>query len=133
MPLFPICCLWSTGIHTFRLRSFLHVRAASAILTRMQNGGKSYNPQGSCPCERYNGLIWKTIQLAASTRKCSINNWENLLPVCHQITIMYSHQCLPTRKISTPPMMEFSLDFTSHLALSTRYGSTEMPHSLYQT
>ena len=92
------CCLLQSlkyhHIYAFRSRGFLHVWAALTILTRVENDCKSDNPQGNGQCEQYNGLIWKTIQLAASTHHCSINNWQNLLPVA--LYAIRSSLCMAT-------------------------------------
>ena len=39
-----------------------------------------YNPEGNGQIERYNGIIWKAIELAAASRELNIKNWENVLP-----------------------------------------------------
>ena len=39
-----------------------------------------YNPQGNGQIEKYNGTIWKAVQLAASSKNIDICNWEILLP-----------------------------------------------------
>jgi transposase InsO family protein len=38
-----------------------------------------YNPTGNSQCERYNGIIWKTITLALETRKLPVTHWEDVL------------------------------------------------------
>ncbi|KAG8189768.1 hypothetical protein JTE90_017685 [Oedothorax gibbosus] len=40
----------------------------------------AYNPQGNGQVERYNGIIWKTIQLALKTKQMQIERWEERLP-----------------------------------------------------
>ena len=45
-----------------------------------------YNPQGNGQCERYNGVIWKGIELALESKKLQRSNWEQVLPqVLHSI------------------------------------------------
>ena len=38
-----------------------------------------YNPEGNGQCERYNGIIWKTVQLACASKNLNIENWEVVL------------------------------------------------------
>lgn len=58
-----------------QLRQFLQERRIATSRTT------PYNPKGNGQCERYNSIIWKTVQLAASNNGCLIDNWEDLLPV----------------------------------------------------
>ena len=58
-----------------QLRQFLQERRVAI------NRTTPYNPKGNGQCERYNSIIWKTVQFAASNNGCSIDNWEDLLPV----------------------------------------------------
>ena len=39
-----------------------------------------YHPQGNGQCERYNGIIWKTVRLYAHSHKLDISDWEEILP-----------------------------------------------------
>ncbi|XP_042221042.1 uncharacterized protein LOC121865597 [Homarus americanus] len=39
-----------------------------------------YNPRGNGECERYNGIIWKTITLALRSKNIVETNWESVLP-----------------------------------------------------
>jgi len=63
-----------TSFMSGQLRQFLHERGVATSRTT------PYHPQGNAQCERYNGIIWKTIQLATANRKCPISHWEELLP-----------------------------------------------------
>ena len=40
-----------------------------------------YNPQGNGQVERYNGVIWKSIELALYSEKLDKTLWEHVLPV----------------------------------------------------
>lgn len=39
----------------------------------------AYNPQGNGQCERYNGIIWRTIQLSLKSQRLRIDQWESVL------------------------------------------------------
>lgn len=39
-----------------------------------------YNPAGNGQVERFNGIIWKSVELALKTRKLEISKWESVLP-----------------------------------------------------
>ena len=39
-----------------------------------------YHPIGNGQCERYNGIIWKTVRLLLHSHKQDISNWESMLP-----------------------------------------------------
>ena len=59
---------------------------------------KPYHPQGNGHCQRFNGIIWKTVKLCANSHKQSIMEWESILPVAlHSI-----HSLLCTRTNATP-------------------------------
>ena len=55
------------------LRTFLHSQGIATSNTT------PYHPQGNGQCERYNGVIWKTVQLALKSKGLSINCWEDVL------------------------------------------------------
>lgn len=62
------------------LKSFLTSLGISTSRTT------AYNPQGNGQVEKYNGIVWKTIQLALTSRKMEIRYWEELLqPALHSI------------------------------------------------
>ena len=50
-----------------------------------------YNPRGNGQVERYNGIIWKGIQLKLHSQNLPIENWESALPsVLHSIRTLIS-------------------------------------------
>ena len=44
------------------------------------SNSSKYNPRGNSQVERYNGVIWKAIQLALSSKKLPLTHWEIVLP-----------------------------------------------------
>lgn len=62
-----------TSFLSRELTSYLHERGIATSLTT------PYNPQGNGQTERYNGIIWKTIQLALRSRNLKTNQWEMVL------------------------------------------------------
>ena len=40
----------------------------------------AYNPQGNGQVERYNGIIWRAVQLSLDTNNLSTTHWEEVLP-----------------------------------------------------
>jgi transposase InsO family protein len=52
------------------IRHFLAIHAIA------QSRTNPYNPQGNGQCERYNGILWKSILLALKTRNRHITKWE---------------------------------------------------------
>lgn len=39
-----------------------------------------YNPKGNGQCEKYNGVIWKAVELALKSKGLPIHRWEQVLP-----------------------------------------------------
>ena len=67
------------------LRTYLHSRGIATSRTT------PYNPQGNGQCQRYNGIIWKTITLALKSRKLPTTHWESVLPdALHSIRSLIS-------------------------------------------
>lgn len=65
-------------IHSDRGAAFMSAELKSFLT---QNGIATsrttpYNPRGNGQCERYNGIIWKTVMLALKTRNMNTNQWE---------------------------------------------------------
>ncbi|XP_068235686.1 uncharacterized protein [Palaemon carinicauda] len=65
-----------------------------------------YNPRGNGQVERYNGIIWKTIQLALRTRNLDVSKWEVVLPdALHSIRSLLctSTNCTPHERFLKHP------------------------------
>ena len=76
----------------FGMPAYIHSDRGSAFISEemqsflRQNGVSSskstpYNPRGNGQCERYNGVIWKTITLALKSINKGTAHWESVIPV----------------------------------------------------
>ena len=69
-------------IHNDRAQDFL----SSEVKTYLNSKGiamsktSRYNPRGNGQAERYNGIIWKTVRLALTSKKMPLASWESVLP-----------------------------------------------------
>ena len=75
-------------IHTDRGSSFMskELREYLTSLGIATSRTTPYNPQGNGQCERYNGIVWKHIRLALTSRNLPEAQWETVLPeVLHSI------------------------------------------------
>jgi hypothetical protein len=63
-----------------------------------------YSPQGTGQIERYNGIIWRTIQLALTSNKMKMEQWEEVL----QSALHSIHSPLFTAADATPHEWMFS-------------------------
>lgn len=59
---------------SYELKSFLTSQGIATSRTT------AYNPLGNGQVERYNGIIWRTVQLALKSRKLAVERWEEVLP-----------------------------------------------------
>ena len=56
------------------LKDWLHSKGVATSKTT------PYNPQGNGQVERYNGVIWKTVNLALRDRQLPVQRWQEVLP-----------------------------------------------------
>ena len=56
------------------LKGYLHSKGIATSRTT------PYNPEGNGQCERYNGIVWRTITLALKSRNLPVTHWESVLP-----------------------------------------------------
>ena len=67
------------------LKDWLHSKGIATSRTT------AYNPRGNGQCERYNGIIWRTVCLALKTHNLPIEKWEVvLLDALHSIRTLIS-------------------------------------------
>ena len=55
------------------LKNYLNARGVATSRT------SGYNPKGNGQVERYNGIIWKTINLALTSNKLHVSQWESVI------------------------------------------------------
>ena len=75
-------------VHSDRGASFMSEEFKEFLTNRgiAKSQTSPYNPTGNSQCERYNGIIWKSIQLCLASRNLSITHWESvLLDALHSI------------------------------------------------
>ena len=56
-----------------KLKTYLHSKGIATSNTT------KYNPAGNGQCERYNGIIWKSIRLSLFTKNLPVTCWESAL------------------------------------------------------
>lgn len=75
-------------VHSDRGPAFISDEYKNHLLSLGVPFSKSaaYNPRGNGQVERYNGIVWKGVELALHSRKLGMNHWETVLPsVLHSI------------------------------------------------
>ena len=80
-------------VHSDRGSSFISDGLKSFFISQGIGSSHSspYNPRGNGQCERYNAIIWKTVQLALSDRGLEDCHWEVVLPdALHSIRSLLS-------------------------------------------
>ena len=68
-------------IHSDRGTNFLSVEVTSYLHSLGIATSKTtiYNPRGNGQCERFNGIIWQSVELALKSRGLPISKWESVL------------------------------------------------------
>ena len=90
----------------------------------------SYNPRGNGQCERYIGIIWKSIQLALKSKGLKQTQWESVLPeALHSIRSLL---CTATNETPHDRLFGFSSpelrwQFSALLAVRTGQSITTLP------
>lgn len=77
-----------TYIHSDRGSAFMSNELKSYLTTQgiATSRTTAYNPAGNGQVERYNGIIWKTVELALKSRGLCIQQWAQVLqPALHSI------------------------------------------------
>lgn len=87
-----------TAFLSEEVRKFLHGKGISTSNTTR------YNPSGNSQCERFNGIIWKTVQLALKSKNMHVSMWENALP-----DALHSIRSLLCTATNCTPMKDFSV------------------------
>lgn len=68
-------------IHSDRGAAFMSAEIKSFLTSRGVATSRTtpYNPQGNGQCERYNGIIWKTVMLSLKSHNFKTEHWERVL------------------------------------------------------
>ncbi|KAF2885734.1 hypothetical protein ILUMI_20438 [Ignelater luminosus] len=68
-------------IHSDRGTSFMPQEVKNFLTTNGNAFSRTtpYNPQGNVQAERYNGINWKTVQLALKNKNLPVSHWEAVL------------------------------------------------------
>ncbi|KAI5724684.1 hypothetical protein M8J77_015839 [Diaphorina citri] len=70
-------------IHSDRGAAFMSAELKSFLSSQGVATSRTtpYNPRGNGQCERYNGIIWKTVMLALRSRHMRTEYWEEILDI----------------------------------------------------
>ena len=85
--IFTLCGM-ANYVHSDRAQTFNSEELKTYLLQKGIAMSKTtpYHSQGNGQCERYNGIIWKAVQLKLHSQKLDTKHWEFLLPeVLHSI------------------------------------------------
>ncbi|GFW91327.1 hypothetical protein TNCV_737421 [Trichonephila clavipes] len=99
-------------IHSDRGSSFMSHELKSFLTSQgiATSRTTSYNPAGNGQVERYNGIIWKTIQLALRSNSMKTEQWEGVI----QTALHSIRSLLCTATNATPHERMFSHPRRSH-------------------
>ena len=95
-------------IHNDRAPDFISKEVRDYLTSRGIATSKTsrYNPQGNGQCERYNGIIWKTVTLALESKNLPMSAWESVLPdALHSIRSLLctATNCTPHERMFSYP------------------------------
>ena len=82
------------------VKSFLHEKGVPT------SRSTPYHPTGNSQCERFVGIVWKTICLALESKDMPIRNWEHVLP--DALHSLRSLLCTSTNATPHERMFNFS-------------------------
>lgn len=88
-------CVHSDRGTGFSSKQFRHFLLSNNVA---QSFTTPYNPQGNGQVERYNGVLWNSLQMACRTRSLNVNCWEQVLPV-----VLHSMRSLLCTATNTTP------------------------------
>jgi len=96
------------AVHSDRGRNFMSEEVSEFLCNLGINQTRTtpYNPRGNGQCERYNGIIWKTILLSLRTQRLQESHWELVLPQ----TLHAIRSLLCTSTNTTPHERMFKFD-----------------------
>ena len=77
----------------------------------------SYHLQGNGQSERFNGIIWKTVQLLLHLHNLDISNWETMLS-----TALHSIRSLWNTSTNFTPQKRFLIIKGGHARVEGRYS-----------
>ena len=95
-------------IHSDRGRSFVS-QELQKFLTGLgiaTSRSTPYHPTGNSQCERYVGIVWKTILLALESKRLPVTQWENVVvEALHSIRSLLctSTNCTPHERVFNYP------------------------------
>ncbi|XP_059045822.1 uncharacterized protein LOC131841533 [Achroia grisella] len=97
-----------TFVHSDRGTSFVssELKEFLCSLGVATSYSSPYNPQGNGQTERYNGIIWKTIQLSLMSLKLPISAWESVITQtlhCIRSLLCTSTGCTPHERMFSHP------------------------------
>lgn len=93
-------------LHSDRGTSFMSAEVKNFLNSRGIASSRTtpYNPRGNGQVERFNGTLWKAIQLALRSNNKPIENWEQVLPqALHSIRSLLctATHCTPHERMFT--------------------------------
>lgn len=104
-------------VHSDRGAAFISSELRSYLLSKniAVSTTTPYNPRCNGQCERYNGVLWKSIELALKSKNLPISSWESVLPdILHA---QRSLLCTATSETPHDRMFKFQRRSSSGISL----------------